>query len=252
VLLVVSAPWAPWLGRQLARARYTEPEFGDLRQLMAVWAVLVTLFFSVPESKLLGYILPALPPLAVLAADGFVDRARSGARTTHWGWKAAAAVGVLLSTGAALALTLHPIASSREIAAALRARHSGAEPVFMLDAYYFDVPFYAQLQAPVRIVDAWSDPGIAHHDNWRKELVDGGRFEPARADEVLVTRDRFAAVLCETPVAWVIGESAAPARYPFLGSAHVSTAVRGTTLWRVDTTVPAVATALGCAAVSTR
>ncbi len=252
VLLAVSVPWLPWIGRQFSRARYTEPGRGDLRVLMWAWAGLVTLFFSLPESKLVGYILPALPPLAVLAADGFADRQRTFGRSTSWRWKAVVLLGVLFSTGGVIALTLHPIASSREIAAALRASHAGGEPVYMLEAFYFDVPYYAQLRAPVRIVDNWSDPGIAQHDNWRKELADGARFAPARAEVALVEKGRFAADLCETPVSWVIGESTAPTWYPLLNVMRLVATVRGVSLWRVDTTAPAVAATLGCTVAPAR
>ena len=36
--------------------------------LLVAWAVVIIAFFSVPRSKLVGYVLPVMPPLALLAA----------------------------------------------------------------------------------------------------------------------------------------------------------------------------------------
>ena len=52
------------------RAGDAFPEF------LVLWAVVVIVFFSFSESKLPGYILPALPPLAILAGD-YLNRIRS-------------------------------------------------------------------------------------------------------------------------------------------------------------------------------
>jgi 4-amino-4-deoxy-L-arabinose transferase-like glycosyltransferase len=60
-------PWAPAALASLARAprRWLERE-GDAA--LALWAVIVTGFFSVSHSKLATYILPVLPHLSLLAA----------------------------------------------------------------------------------------------------------------------------------------------------------------------------------------
>jgi hypothetical protein len=243
VLLVLCVPWAPWLRHQFARARFAPPLLGETRLLLVLWAGLVTVFFSLPESKLVGYILPALPPIAMLAADGFAHPSRPVA---PWGWNAAAIGGLVLSTALALVFTFHPVESWREFAAAIRSQSSGDEPVFMVGNYYFDVPVYGRLAHPVRIVDDWADPEIERRDNWRKELVEAGRFAPVRAEHVLVKPEHFAAALCEAPVSWVIGESALNGRFAFLAASLPVSAVRGTSLWRVDTSSPRVAKALGC------
>jgi 4-amino-4-deoxy-L-arabinose transferase-like glycosyltransferase len=49
-----------------------DPERGDMRSLMLVWMFGILVFFSLPNSKLVGYILPALPPLAFLIADALL------------------------------------------------------------------------------------------------------------------------------------------------------------------------------------
>ena len=80
VLLLFTLPWLPWLRPLVARGRLSDSARGDLRLLMLLWLAVIVLFFSLPASKLLGYILPAVPPLAVLLADGIESW---GARTTR-------------------------------------------------------------------------------------------------------------------------------------------------------------------------
>ena len=42
-------------------------------------------FFSIPQSKLIGYVLPAVPPLAALAAEGYLRAGAPSVRaSTRW------------------------------------------------------------------------------------------------------------------------------------------------------------------------
>lgn len=65
VLIFLTFPWTflliPALRRRLARTE----------QLLLVWASVVVVFFSLAGSKLPGYVLPAVPPLALLIARSF-------------------------------------------------------------------------------------------------------------------------------------------------------------------------------------
>ena len=151
VLAALSLPWLPWLGRVFAQLRLPQPGPGQaaISGLMLVWVAVVVVFFSLPRSKLLGYVLPAVPALAYLLADAWaaVDPARSRQRL---GWWASAAVSALVGIAAVVWLAIHPVRSTRELALALGAQHAPGEPVYMLNDYYFDVPFYARLSAPIK------------------------------------------------------------------------------------------------------
>jgi 4-amino-4-deoxy-L-arabinose transferase-like glycosyltransferase len=62
-------PWSPLLPAAIARgwrAFRADREAGRTDLLLLVWAALVVVFFSIPRSKIAGYALPALPPLALL------------------------------------------------------------------------------------------------------------------------------------------------------------------------------------------
>jgi 4-amino-4-deoxy-L-arabinose transferase-like glycosyltransferase len=66
-----------WKARR-ARNRYIgHGRTGDaFPEFLVLWAVVVIVFFSFSESKLPGYILPALPPIAILTGD-YLNRIRS-------------------------------------------------------------------------------------------------------------------------------------------------------------------------------
>jgi 4-amino-4-deoxy-L-arabinose transferase-like glycosyltransferase len=243
LLALFCLPWAPWLLRLLRRPAASGAT-AALRLLMAVWAGVVVLFFSLPSSKLVGYVLPALPPLAFLIADGYTAAAagRLGKRL----WIGAALLAVALNGGAIVWLATHPLKSSRELAVALHARRHGAEPVVMLGQYSFDLPFYAALQRPVVVVDAWSSADIARHDNWRKELADAARFAPQRAATTLVEPAALPKLLCAAPVTWVVGATASAASQSFIAAAERVATQGESSLWRVDARTPALVSALGC------
>ena len=86
-----------------------------------IWLSAIVLFFSVPRSKLIGYVLPALPPLALLAAAGWQ---RVTARWRHAGraFVALAALPLALSVALTLAyprVEADKLAGAQAIAAKL-------------------------------------------------------------------------------------------------------------------------------------
>jgi 4-amino-4-deoxy-L-arabinose transferase-like glycosyltransferase/multidrug transporter EmrE-like cation transporter len=69
LLLVGTLPWTiPVLNGLCHGLRHPKPTSGfSPERFIAVWCVFVFAFFSVSQSKLSGYIVPVLPPLALLA-----------------------------------------------------------------------------------------------------------------------------------------------------------------------------------------
>jgi 4-amino-4-deoxy-L-arabinose transferase-like glycosyltransferase len=250
VLLLLCLPWLPWLKRPFRHGFLSDaerqPERGPIRLLLVLWVVVVVVFFSLPQSKLVGYILPAVPPLAMLMADGYLMALSLPPARARRRWQASVAVTVLLSLGVLVAVVVTPLRSSRAAASALAHEREAQQPVVMLGSYYFDLPFYAHIGADVDVVDDWAGAGAVQRDDWRKELADAGRFAPRRARERLIAPASLPAHLCASPVSWVIGASQQGARFAFLNEAQVAFSQRGTTLWRVDSARPALATALGC------
>ncbi|MBS0293563.1 MAG: glycosyltransferase family 39 protein [Proteobacteria bacterium] len=246
VLALCSLPAILWARAVFARGYFgAAGPHGAVRLLMALAVGCVLLFFSLPQSKLLGYILPAVPPLAWLIADASARAGEPFGRRRRW-W-ATLACGALVGQALVIGLAVDQRHSTRGLGLALGARHQAGEPVYMLKGYRYDVPFYAHLSRPVFVVDDWNDPEVALRDNWRKEIADAGAFDPALARRLLLTPEALPAQLCHGGVSWVVASSDLRERYPFLERAQAVYTGDGQTLWRVDPRQAAQATALGCA-----
>lgn len=97
VLLVGLLPWSGLLPAVIALLRRSTERLRDRPALvfLLIWAGFVFLFFSASRSKLVPYILPALPPLAVLMALAVAEAAEREGNARRW-LRAGAASGALL------------------------------------------------------------------------------------------------------------------------------------------------------------
>jgi 4-amino-4-deoxy-L-arabinose transferase-like glycosyltransferase len=185
VLPLLTLPWSLAAPRAL---RHALAERGPWLALHGWWTVVILLFFSLPNSKLVGYVLPALAPWCALLAGGLQPLGR-------W-WRRGLALAALLCLGVVVALALRSPHSGRLAALALAAQRGADDPVVFVDEMFYDVPFYARLTAPVLVASRWDDAAIARSDNWRKELADAARFDPAAARRVLYPIGQLAALTC--------------------------------------------------------
>jgi len=193
-------------------------------------------FFSLPKSKLIGYVLPAVPPLAALIAEA-VQRP-----DPRW-WRASAILAVLLCLGGVSAVAVAPLPSTRALAQALRAQRQPGEPVIFAGAYFYDLPFYAHLDRPVAVLEDWHDPAIGQHDNWRKELLDAAGFAADGGEPVLADASRLDPGPCAGTSTWIVATAAAAARYGLAARALPIASSGDASLWRV---APPVVTAPEC------
>ena len=186
VLPLATLPWSVWAPAAFKRAW---AERCPMTLLYAWWTIAIVGFFSIPSSKLVGYALPALAPwcalLALVIAAG---------RTRVWrGVMIASAVACVVLVGFA---AWKAPRSNQALALTLRAAMAPTDLVVMVDEYYYDVPFYARLTRPVIIAANWADPEIPRRDNWRKEVFDAARFDPALARELLRPLTEIATLAC--------------------------------------------------------
>jgi 4-amino-4-deoxy-L-arabinose transferase-like glycosyltransferase len=94
VLLAGMLPWTVTLLDALARAWRRAPQQRfQVQRFLFIWAAVVFVFFSVSSSKLVSYILPMFPALAVLIG---VRLTQLGARALAWQTLPAALAGVAL------------------------------------------------------------------------------------------------------------------------------------------------------------
>jgi hypothetical protein len=166
--------------------------------------VVIVGFFSLPSSKIVGYVMPALAPWAALLALALQ------ARGSHWPRVAGAAAVAGLALVAGLAWKAP--GSHRELGRALAEQVHATDRVVFIDDYFYDLPFYAGLRAPVVVVSDWDSPEIARHDNWRKELSDATRFSADRGADVLWTWSRLGDIDCAAGPVWVVAAAEHHAR----------------------------------------
>ena len=194
VLPALTLPWSAWLHKAFRIAWSS----GDARAGLCVWWVLAVVgFFSLPSSKIVGYVLPALAPWCALLA---IAVAGARARLVWWVMGCSG----LLCLAIVAALAWQAPTSNRRLAMVLAAHFAPGERVVMVDDYLSDVPFYARLVQPVRIAGDWVDPELPHRDNWRKEVFDAGRFDPERASALLWPLNGLEALACGESGSWFI------------------------------------------------
>lgn len=205
VLAAATLPWSLWLagaGRREWSAQGDDA--ARARRLMLVWAVGITLFFSLPRSKLIGYILPAVPPLMYLAGDAAVALR---ARSARWAsaWRIGGAVAMVVCLAVVALLTRHAPRHQAQLAAALRDRVQPGDEVFALDEYRYGLLFEARLRKPVIVVADWTPKVVAGRDNWRRELVDAAEFADHR--EWLISDREALPRACASGASWFVGNS---------------------------------------------
>ncbi|MDR6537411.1 glycosyltransferase family 39 protein [Variovorax soli] len=231
VIGVLTLPWIAWAAAALRPSRGPRAPLSEVDWLMWAWCAGIVLFFSLPRSKLIGYVLPALPPLAYLIATAALAASRKGGR-----WAAAPRATAIVAGLACIAgvawLGLQSAPSGQRLRLPAGEAVGPADRVLMLGAYYYELPFYWRLQQPVQVSADWTPATVALHDDWRKELYEAGRFDPERSAALLVDVRRLPAALCVPQATWLIGASGAPAVLPWLAQARLVAVEGDTAVWQ--------------------
>jgi len=135
-----------------------------------------------------GYILPVIPPLTLLAAQFWEERFASKS-------KAPLVFGLLCALNLALGITFNHVAgqhslkkSSRDVAHTLACRMGQDDTVVVAGGYPYDLPFEANLKHPVVVVSDWPQARRSAGDNWQREMFEGADFDP-QAAQVLQGRE---------------------------------------------------------------
>jgi 4-amino-4-deoxy-L-arabinose transferase-like glycosyltransferase len=93
---LIASPWK--------NSRHQKTNFQP-QSLLWLWAGLILIFFSIPDSKIVGYILPVFPPLAALIALAFEQHWQTSNRRFKLARFATAATTALLAGGLLFALS---------------------------------------------------------------------------------------------------------------------------------------------------
>lgn len=186
VIVGLLFPWALFvplqalasLRRTLHPPRTALPMEADLIRLCWVWWLAILVFFSVPNSKLVGYMLPVMPPLALLAALGY-ERwfgASARARPVFLGLMALA-LGIAGAAHVA-AVRYTSARSTQDVARVLACEAGAGDRIYVTGHFPYDLPFLIRSPQPMIAVQDW--PRLRHSagDGWQRELFEGAAFEP--------------------------------------------------------------------------
>ena len=233
VLFLLTLPWSGWWLPNLRQATTARSSRPAVLSLMCVWLGAVLIFFSIPESKLVGYVLPALVPLAVLVAltaEPLIKRSRRAMTL----WRATVAASTVICIAVAVGFAVAHPKSSESLAMVLRSQHGTHSGLAFIDEYRYDVPFYLRDTSPVLVVSNWDPAEIQQHDNWRKEMADAAGFAPEAAAGRLFGDASFRSALCDGRIHWVMAKLDRAKRYPFLNAAQPVATDRDSALWHID------------------
>lgn len=223
-LLGMTLPWSPWLWQSL---RLPGNSFSsrqrDIQWLMLAWCLVILLFFSIPISKPIGYILPVLPAFAFLIALPFARKmaaSKQGVAQRHFTLHLVLAGSICLAV--LIGVANHDYATSaRQLANNIDKAFSESEPdqLVMVEHYQYDLPFYLHLKRPAWVISDWDDVSIPKHDNWRKELYDARKFHPEAGKETLLNYAQLNERLCIGSIRgsfWILGDANTPSRLSIL------------------------------------
>ena len=143
IILMLALPWTPYLIAALAKVRNWawrgEDSLSILRVFSLAWLLLPIIFFSFSGSKLPGYVLPALPAVALLVADRLTV-------VRHARWPLLIAGGTMVLVLIVLHFAAAPFAhreSVRDLLALADARGYAGAPVLAQRSDDRSAEFYA-------------------------------------------------------------------------------------------------------------
>lgn len=248
VILGLTLPWSLQLWRWCVGSGPRDTSFvppaerieqvgrGVMRGLMLSWLLVILVFFSIPTSKLVGYVIAALPPLAWFIAEVFEARWERDPLRAERSLSACLLGAVGICGVAVLVMTFFPQPSNKSLAQTLAQSWRTGDQLVMLERYAYDVPIYAGRAEPAIVVTNWQNPDIAHSDDWRRELSDAGMFAPEVARAVLWQPERLRDALCalDRPAYWIMGRRDVVEKYAFLRDTETFDTGGRMLLWRVS------------------
>ncbi|MFD0928195.1 ArnT family glycosyltransferase [Methylophilus glucosoxydans] len=235
VLLALTLPASLWLTRLRKREvqRWSSRQ-QDVAWLMVCWLALILLFFSIPVSKPLGYIMPVLPAMAVLTAMGMRQAWQHRFPKRLWVTFLAAAVTCVIAMG--MVIQHAQKTASFLLATKVQPLVSKQDQLILLNKYQFDLMFYLRLSHPAWMVADWRTAEYeVLDDSWEKELIEAKHFDPQTAANQLLTESVLTQHVCQLgrkQAVWVAGDSGNASHLPMLAGIAPIATVRDHYLWR--------------------
>jgi 4-amino-4-deoxy-L-arabinose transferase-like glycosyltransferase len=159
---------------------------------LTIWALVVLIFFSIPNSKLVGYIIPIFAPLAILTAIAIVQ---AGVQKKLF--NTIVYILIALSLVAAYGMQYLPSKNMRSVRSLVNALPQNTTPLSIVSyhTYFQDLPLYSQ--QTVRVVYHWSR---IHGDNWSSELSYAPTEDPKQKNRLIEEESFWQLWQQDTPV----------------------------------------------------
>ncbi|MFY7863803.1 glycosyltransferase family 39 protein [Roseateles sp.] len=178
------------------------------------WCVAIIGFFSLPNSKLPGYVAPALAPFIALMALTCVRGTGHEAKLLAPRlWRGIVLFMAVACVSAIAFVAYQQPKSTKPLGQVLQKEMKAGDRIAYLQNYPFDLAFYADLRRPIIVVEDWADTQLLRRDSWRKELLDASKFSPDRGREVLWQKGKVG-LLCHPGTVWLVGSRQAVAAMP--------------------------------------
>ena len=194
--------------KSAAKSAAAPPALPVRREALAlcwIWIGAILVFFSIPSSKLIGYITPTMPPLALLAAVGW-ERLLARRRSERAWLTGLTVLSLLLGGVATWGMRDYGLrrTSALSMAQVLACSVRPGDAVYAVGGFPYDLPFYARLPRPMIAVQDWPHLRATEGDTWKRELFEAGDFAPAIAARVLQTPSEALAAARAAPNAWIV------------------------------------------------
>jgi 4-amino-4-deoxy-L-arabinose transferase-like glycosyltransferase len=194
VLVLILFPWVFFALNQLrrtnpAQAAHTQVALAPAWwRLCWVWVAAIIAFFSVPNSKLVGYVLPVMPALALLSALGW-QRALAHRPRAGQVFAGLCVINLLIALGLMLKVgDVTRTGRSQDVARVLACEARPSDTIYVSGGYPYDLPFYLQVRKPLVVLADWPALRVKSGDGWQRELFEGADFD-AQAAQALQTPD---------------------------------------------------------------
>ena len=191
VLLVGMLPWT--VAPLFHWRSVLQVSASSLRSLGLVWFVIVLIFFSLPPSKLVGYIFPLLPAFAIIVGPWFATYRYRHATATIGGTICVCAL--LLAT---YLIPTGPIGLAKKLKEQIAPTHD----VVFVGQYLFDVAVILDRKTPIYVMDDWSQRAADLPDSIRRQFTEGREFDPMSA-HALIGEQELRAMLSERRRMWI-------------------------------------------------
>lgn len=222
VLLGGLLPWSGLIVYLLLRPRGQGLWSSPVMRLAWIWIAAILVFFSIPTSKLIGYIMPTVPAFALILAIWLERRwpddqaARTAQGRCPWIACLMTAGGAALGLVAVITFTLIDHKSLKDLATRLKPHIQPGEQVLFVDYYFYSVPFYLRDHWPVLFLGPWQEIHAAGGDSSANEFSTSAQFDPAMAQRVLIPAQRLQHLACGPTVTWAFLRDEDRRRFPLV------------------------------------